>query len=74
MGNISSRLLTGKQTPDAERALYWRHRIVDLQAGDVSVRQSVVRVGHGKYLRRYRPAGSGKFGDRYLEEHRAVRE
>jgi arylsulfatase A len=61
-------ILTGKQPADPERTLYWRRRTVDMKKGRFSIRQSAVRQGDWKYLRRYRPAGDGTFGAKYVEE------
>ncbi len=57
--------LTGKDQLDAERAIFFRRRMVIVWGKQNSIRQSAVRKGDWKYLRTYKFLGGGKFSDKY---------
>ena len=53
--------LKGKLDLDYDRPLFFRRRNVSVREGLNAIRQSAVRKGDWKYLRTYRPVGSGKY-------------
>ncbi|MDP6354302.1 MAG: sulfatase-like hydrolase/transferase [Planctomycetota bacterium] len=57
--------LTGKEQLDADRALFFRRRMVKVRMKQNFIRQSAVRKGDWKYLRSYKFLGGGKFSDKY---------
>jgi N-acetylgalactosamine-6-sulfatase len=57
--------LTGKEQLEAERALFFRRRMVSVRQNQNFIRQSAVRKGDWKYLRTYKSLGKGTFSDQY---------
>jgi arylsulfatase A-like enzyme len=58
--------LTGKEQFEAERAIFFRRRMVKVRQNQNFIRQSAVRKGDWKYLRTYKFLGGGKFSDKYV--------
>ena len=57
--------LTGREQLEAERAIFFRRRMVKARQRQDFIRQSAVRQGDWKYLRTYKFLGGGKFSDKY---------
>jgi arylsulfatase A-like enzyme len=57
--------LTGKAHMEAERAIFFRRRMVKVRQNENFVRQSAVRKGDWKYLRTYKYLGDGEFSDEF---------
>jgi len=53
--------LNGKIELSYDRPLFFRRRNVSVRESRNAIRQSAVRKGDWKYLRTYRPVGSGKY-------------
>ncbi len=53
--------LTGQDQFAYDRPLFFRRRTVVARKGQADIRQSAVRQGDWKYLRTYKPLGTGKF-------------
>ncbi len=54
-------ILTGKLKLKADRPLFFRRRNIKVHANQNVIRQSAVRQGDWKYLRTYKPLGTGKY-------------
>ena len=57
--------LTGKAHMEAERAIFFRRRMVKVRQNENFIRQSAVRKGDWKYLRTYKYLSDGRFSDEF---------
>lgn len=51
-----------------DRPFFFRRRMVNIERGQFSIRQSAVRVGDMKFIRSYEHLGNNQFSDNYKEE------